>query len=82
MVATASVFLLLLNGNTGAINNFLGSRDSWAAVADRPRLGQAGHRDHEPAWQVGSMVISLAALQNVLRELYEAAETDGASRLR
>ena len=30
-------------------------------------------------WTVaGSMVILLAALQNVPRELYEAAETDGA----
>lgn len=34
-------------------------------------------------WTVaGSMVILLAALQNVPRELYEAAEVDGASRPR
>lgn len=82
-VATASVFLLLLNGNTGAINAFLGlfgiEGPQWLV---------------DPAWVkpsivlmtlwtiAGSMVILLAALQNVPRELYEAASVDGASRLR
>lgn len=80
-VATASVFLLLLNGNTGAINWFLGlfgiQGPQWLV---------------DPAWvkpsivlmglwgAAGSMVILLAALQNVPRELYEAASTDGASK--
>jgi multiple sugar transport system permease protein len=83
VVATASVFLLLLNGNIGAINSFLGlfgiPGPQWLT---------------DPAWVkpaivimslwtvAGSMVILLAALQNVPRELYEAAETDGASRTR
>jgi multiple sugar transport system permease protein len=83
VVATASVFLLLLNGNSGAINQFLGlfgiTGPQWLT---------------DPAWVkpaivlmslwtvAGSMVILLAALQNVPRELYEAAETDGASRTR
>jgi multiple sugar transport system permease protein len=83
VVATASVFLLLLNGNIGAINQFLGlfgiPGPQWLT---------------DPAWVkpaivimslwtvAGSMVILLAALQNVPRELYEAAETDGASRTR
>jgi multiple sugar transport system permease protein len=83
VVATAAVFLLLLNGNSGAINQFLGL------------FGIAGPQWlTDPAWVkpaivlmslwtvAGSMVILLAALQNVPRELYEAAETDGASRLR
>jgi multiple sugar transport system permease protein len=83
VVATASVFLLLLNGNVGAINQFLGL------------FGIAGPQWlTDPAWVkpaivimslwtvAGSMVILLAALQNVPRELYEAAETDGASRTR
>ena len=83
VVATAAVFLLLLNGNSGAINSFLGlfgiPGPQWLT---------------DPAWVkpaivvmslwtvAGSMVILLAALQNVPRELYEAAETDGASRTR
>ena len=82
-VATASVFLLLLNGNTGAINAFLG----WFGIQGPQWLV-------DPAWVkpsivimslwgvAGSMVILLAALQNVPRELYEAAAVDGASRPR
>ena len=46
-VATAAVFLLLLNGNTGAINNSSGCSASRAAVAGRPGLGQAVDRDHD-----------------------------------
>ena len=81
VVATASVFLLLLNGNTGAINNFLGlfgiPGPQWLTDPDwvKPAIVIMS------LWTVaGSMVILLAALQNVPRELYEAAETDGASR--
>lgn len=78
-VATASVFLLLLNGNTGAVNAFLGvfgiTGPQWLI---------------DPAWVKpsivlmtlwgvsGTMVIFLAALKNVPRELYEVAELDGA----
>jgi len=80
-VATASVFLLLLNGNTGAINKFLG----WLGIPGPQWLV-------DPTWvkpsivimtiwgAAGSMVILLAALQSVPRELYEAASTDGANR--
>jgi len=80
-VATAAVFLLLLNGNTGAINKFLG----WFGINGPQWLV-------DPSWvkpsivimtmwgAAGSMVILLAALQNVPRELYEAAATDGANR--
>lgn len=80
-VATASVFLLLLNGNTGAINWFLGlfgiSGPQWLVDPAwvKPSIVIMG------LWTVaGSMVILLAALQNVPRELYEAAETDGAPK--
>lgn len=82
-VATAAVFLLLLNGNVGAINQFLRlfgiEGPQWLV---------------DPAWVkpsivlmtlwtvAGSMVILLAALQNVPRELYEAASVDGASHVR
>src|SRR5690606_79612 len=80
-VATASVFLLLLNGNTGAINWFLGlfgiQGPQWLVDPAwvKPSIVIMG------LWGVaGSMVILLAALQNVPRELYEAASTDGASK--
>ena len=80
VVATASVFLLLLNGNTGAINQFLGlfgiPGPQWLVDPAwvKPAIVIMG------LWTVaGSMVILLAALQNVPRELYEAAATDGAS---
>ena len=83
VVATASVFLLLLNGNVGAINRFLGlfgiPGPQWLTDPDwvKPAIVIMS------LWTVaGSMVILLAALQNVPRELYEAAETDGASRVR
>jgi multiple sugar transport system permease protein len=82
-VATASVFLLLLNGNTGAINGALGffgiQGPQWLV---------------DPAWVKpsivlmtlwgvsGTMVIFLAALKNVPRDLYEVAELDGAGPVR
>ncbi|SDD35298.1 carbohydrate ABC transporter permease [Auraticoccus monumenti] len=82
-VATAAVFLLLLNGNTGAINavlEFFGipgpqwlSDPSWV----KPSIVVMG------LWGVGgSMVLLLAALRNVPRELHEAAAVDGAGSVR
>ncbi|HVX08346.1 MAG TPA: sugar ABC transporter permease [Humibacter sp.] len=83
VVATASVFLLLLNGNTGAINQFLGffgiHGPQWLV---------------DPHWVIpsivlmtlwgvsGTMVIFLAALNNVPRDLYEVASLDGAGPVR
>jgi multiple sugar transport system permease protein len=82
-VATASVFLLLLNGNSGAINTALGF------------LGIQGPQWLiDPAWVKpsivlmtlwgvsGTMVIFLAALKNVPKDLYEVAELDGAGPVR
>jgi multiple sugar transport system permease protein len=82
-VATASVFLLLLNGNTGAINQALGffgiSGPQWLI---------------DPAWVKpsivlmtlwgvsGTMVIFLAALKSVPKELHEVAALDGAGPVR
>jgi multiple sugar transport system permease protein len=82
-VATASVFLLLLNGNTGAINQslrFIGiSGPQWLI---------------DPAWVKpsivlmtlwgvsGTMVIFLAALKSVPRDLYDVAALDGAGPVR
>jgi multiple sugar transport system permease protein len=83
MVATASIFLLLLNGNTGAINQGLRvlgvNGPQWLV---------------DPAWVKpsivimslwtvsGTMVIFLAALKNVPRDLYEVASLDGAGPVR
>lgn len=82
-VATAAVFFLLLNGNSGAINQFLRifgiQGPQWLV---------------DPAWVkpsivimtlwtvAGTMVIFLAALKNVPTELYEVASLDGAGAIR
>ncbi|RNE62193.1 carbohydrate ABC transporter permease [Cryobacterium tepidiphilum] len=82
-VATASVFLLLLNGNTGAINNalrFFGiPGPQWLIDPNwvKPSIVLM------TLWGVsGTMVIFLAALKNVPRELYEVASIDGAGAVR
>ena len=81
-VASAMLWLWLLNGELGLINNvlraigiskppnWLGS-DQWALWA----------LTLMSFWGVGNtVVIYLAGLQDVPRELYEAAELDGANR--
>lgn len=82
-VALAALFLLLLNGQTGAVNELLG----W--------FGFAGPNwTTDPAWIKpglvlmslwtvgGTAIIYLAALSRVPGELYEAARLDGASAWR
>jgi multiple sugar transport system permease protein len=82
-VATAALFFLLLNGNTGAINQGL------------RLIGIEGPQWLlDPAWVkasiiimgmwsvAGTMVIFLAALKNVPRDLYEVAALDGAGPIR
>lgn len=83
MVATASVFLLLLNGNTGAINRGLRliglPGPQWLVDPTwvKPSIVLM------TLWGVsGTMVIFLAALKNVPRELYEVAALDGAGPVR
>lgn len=82
-VATAAVFLLLLNGNRGAVNQFLaffGIRGpQWLIDPDWiiPSIVLMS------AWAVaGSMIIYMAALQAVPKDLYEAAALDGAGSVR
>ncbi|MFJ4045824.1 carbohydrate ABC transporter permease [Microbacterium sp. NPDC089987] len=82
-VATAAVFFLLLNGNSGVINEFL-----RLFGIDGPQWLV------DPAWVkpsivimtlwtvAGTMVIFLAALKNVPTELYEVASLDGAGSVR
>ncbi|TRY18398.1 sugar ABC transporter permease [Tessaracoccus rhinocerotis] len=82
-VATAAVFLLLLNGNQGAINKFLDAigiqGPQWLLDPNwvKPSIVIMS------VWAVaGSAVILLAALQAVPEELYESAAIDGAGPLR
>jgi multiple sugar transport system permease protein len=83
MVAVASMFLLLLNGNTGAINQGLRKLGidgpQWLVDPNwvKPSIVLM------TLWGVsGTMVIFLAALKNVPRDLYEVAELDGAGPVR
>jgi multiple sugar transport system permease protein len=83
IVATASMFFLLLNGNTGAVNKglrLLGIEGpQWLVDPTwvKPSLVLIA------LWSVsGTMVIFLAALKNVPRELYEVADLDGAGPVR
>jgi multiple sugar transport system permease protein len=79
-VAVGVLFMLLFNGQSGAINKFL----AWFGISGPSWLV-------DPAWMkpglilislwtIGStVVILLAALQSVPKELYESARVDGAS---
>jgi multiple sugar transport system permease protein len=82
-VATAAVFLLLLNGNTGAVNRGLRvfgiEGPQWLVDPAwvRPSIVLMA------LWGVsGTMVIFLAALKNVPKDLYEVASLDGAGPIR
>jgi multiple sugar transport system permease protein len=82
-VAAGAMFLLLLNGQRGLVNEVLG----WVGI-DGPNWTT------DPAWLKpslavvslwtvgGSVVIYLAALHNVPRQLHEAAMLDGAGPVR
>jgi multiple sugar transport system permease protein len=82
-VAAASVFLLLLNGDQGAIDKLLGffgiPGPQWLIDPNwvKPSIVLI------TLWGVsGTMLILLAALKNVPTDLYEAAEIDGAGPVR
>jgi multiple sugar transport system permease protein len=83
LVAVGILYSLLFNGNYGLINHALGfihvGGPYW--TSDPPWIKPSLVIIH--LWQVGgSVVILLAALMNVPRHLYEAAEVDGASQWR
>ena len=82
-VATAAVFLLLLNGNQGAINKglaFIGIQGPQWLIDPawvKPSIVLM------TLWSVsGTMVIFLAALKSVPVDLYEVAAIDGAGPIR
>jgi multiple sugar transport system permease protein len=78
-VAIGAMFLLLLNGQTGLVNDVLG----WFGI-DGPGWTTDPHWILPgivlmSLWSVGgTAIIYLAALQSVPRDLYEAARIDGA----
>ncbi|CCH32332.1 sugar ABC transporter permease [Actinosynnema sp. NPDC047251] len=79
-VALAALFLLLLNGQRGAINAFLGwfgfTGPNWTTDPSWVKPGLV----LMSLWTVGSTaVLYLAALTRVPTERYEAARLDGAS---
>ncbi len=79
-VAVGTLFLLLLNGNSGVINGVLGffgiDGPSWL---NDPTWVKPGIIIMS-LWTVGNtVVIYFAALKNVPLEMYEAARIDGAS---
>lgn len=80
-VAVGILFLLLFNGNQGLVNKALATigvtGPSWTTDGAWVKPGLV----LTTLWALGTtVVIYLAALQNVPRELYEAAELDGAGR--
>lgn len=82
-VAAAAMFLLLLNGQNGLVNQVLGwfgvTGPNWTTDPAwlKPSLAMVS------LWTVGgSIVIFLAALKNVPQQLYEAALLDGAGPVR
>ena len=79
-VAVGTLFLLVLNGQNGLLNQFLGlfgiDGPSWLNNPDWVKNGIVIMM----LWSVGgTVVIYFAALRNVPGELYEAARMDGAS---
>jgi multiple sugar transport system permease protein len=82
-VAAGAMFLLLLNGQRGLVNQVLGwfgvTGPNWTTDPAwlKPSLAIVS------LWTVGgSIIIYLAALNNVPRQLYEAALLDGAGPVR
>jgi multiple sugar transport system permease protein len=79
-VAAGVLFLLLFNGQVGLVNGVLGlvgiDGPQWTSDPFWVKPGLA----LMSLWAVGgTVVIYLAALNNVPRDLYEAAELDGVS---
>jgi multiple sugar transport system permease protein len=80
-VATGALFLLLLNGQEGLINRALAvigiAGPNWTTDSSWVKPGLVV----TSLWGIGTMVvIYLAALRQVPKELYEAAALDGAGR--
>ena len=81
-VAVVAVWLFLFNGD-GLVNNLLGSLAPSPSWLINPVLAMPSIALYVTWKQLGFYILLyLAALQNVPKELYESAATDGASKLR
>ncbi|MHB0875329.1 MAG: carbohydrate ABC transporter permease, partial [Anaerolineae bacterium] len=83
VTATAMIWMWLFNSNWGMLNSLL----AVVGIDGPPWLGSPVWSNPSlifmQTWLVGgSILIYLAALQDVPRSLYEAAEVDGATSLR
>jgi multiple sugar transport system permease protein len=79
-VAVGTLFLLILNGQSGLLNQFIGlfgiRGPSWLNDPDWVKNGIVIMM----LWSIGgTVIIYFAALRNVPGELYEAAKIDGAN---
>ena len=79
-VAVGTLFLLILNGQSGLLNGFIGlfgiRGPSWLNDPDWVKNGVVIMM----LWSIGgTIIIYFAALRNVPGELYEAAKIDGAN---
>lgn len=82
-VSISVMWMWILNGDLGILNQVLGmigiNGPNWLT---NPKLVMISIALLSIWWQLGyNMVIFLAGLQGVPKQLYEAAEIDGASRL-
>ena len=82
-VAAALGFVYLLNPATGPVNTRAGQvRDRAARCGSTTRRGRSRRWSCSALWGIGNtMIIFLAALLDVPRHLYEAAQLDGAGGL-
>jgi multiple sugar transport system permease protein len=81
-VAVVAVWLFLFSG-TGLVNNVLGPLAPEPTWLINPHLAMPSIAMFVTWKQMGVYILLyLAALQNVPRELYESAATDGASRIK
>lgn len=90
IVASSVLWLWVLNPRYGVVNTLIGNLNELTAVVHLPPLPQPNWLQNpdwsKPAlilmsiWGVGNnMILYLAGLQEVPKELYEAAELDGAA---
>ncbi|MEV6525627.1 sugar ABC transporter permease [Longispora sp. NPDC051575] len=80
LVAYAVVFRVLLNTDSGLLNQILGTHIDWLNDPTMARVALIGSITWR--WTGYNMVILLAGLQAIPKEQYEAAAIDGAGSLR
>src|SRR5918997_5724993 len=78
VVEVSMVFRFVLDPNIGALNHLLGTETPWTTALPWGWISLVGMTVW---WTLGfNAVIYLAGLQDIDRQLYDAAEVDGANR--